>query len=108
VPVITIFARLTILPGQENLAQESLRNMAEAVKDNEPGCLMYHVTRSMVEVDDFYVYEIYRDESALQAHSETPHMLEFRSSLEQWADRTRFTITTLNDTGGFARSGFGV
>lgn len=106
--MITILARLSILPGQENVAQDALRKMAAAVKANEPGCLMYHVTRSLVEVDDVYVYEIYADETALQNHSETPHMTEFRSNLEKWSDRTRFNVATLDETAGFVRANVAV
>jgi quinol monooxygenase YgiN len=102
--MITILARLQILPDKENLAIESLRVMSAAVQANEPGCLMYHVTRSLTDVDEVYVYEIYQDENALRTHSETPHMREFRSALEQWSDRAHFNVETLDETAGFVRA----
>jgi quinol monooxygenase YgiN len=78
--------------------------MAEAVEANESGCLMYHVTRSLVNVDEVYVYEIYDGEQSLQSHSRTPHMGEFRNALDQWSDRSAFNVETLDETAGFVRA----
>jgi quinol monooxygenase YgiN len=102
--VITILARFQVLPNQENIALASLKAMAAAVEANEPGCLMYHVTRSLTDVDEVYVYEIYDNEGSLRAHSETPHMREFRAAMDQWSDRAAFNVETLGETAGFVRA----
>jgi quinol monooxygenase YgiN len=102
--MITVLARFQVLPGKENIAVPSLHAMAAAVEANEPGCLMYHVTRSLVDVDEIYVYEIYDNEASLRTHSETSHMREFRAAMDQWSDRSAFNVETLDETAGFIRA----
>ena len=47
--------------------------MAESVRDEEPGCLLYRAARSIDDPDMFLLYEEYVDQAALVAHRETPH-----------------------------------
>jgi quinol monooxygenase YgiN len=102
--MITVIARLQILPGKENLALPALQDMAHAVQTREPGCLMYHVTRSLVNVSEIYVYELYEDENALAEHSKSEHMTKFRAGLDEWGDRAHFNVETMDGIAGFARA----
>ncbi len=102
--MITVLARFQVIPGKENVALPALHSMAAAVEAEEPGCLMYHVTRSLTNVDEIYVYEIYQDDAALRTHSETLHMRTFRAAMDNWADRAHFNVETLDETAGFVRA----
>ncbi|HEY1732261.1 MAG TPA: putative quinol monooxygenase [Terriglobales bacterium] len=42
----------------------------------EPGCLMYIVHRHKDDPRQFFIYEQYRDDPALQAHRESAHFQE--------------------------------
>ena len=48
----------------------------EAVRRDEPACLVYRAARSVDDPDVFVLYEEYEDEAALLAHRETPHFRE--------------------------------
>jgi len=43
----------------------------------EPGCLMYIVHRHQNDPRHFFIYEQYRDQTALQAHRDSAHFQEF-------------------------------
>ena len=73
--------------GQEEKAAEILRRLTEASL-REPGCLMYAVHRHRDNPRQFFLYEKYKDEAALEAHRQAPHFLELaRGSLPQIAER---------------------
>jgi len=53
-----------------------LTTMAGQVAANEPGCALYHASRSTERDDLILLYEHYVDEAALAGHRETPHFKE--------------------------------
>jgi autoinducer 2-degrading protein len=53
-----------------------LEVMAGEVAANEPGCALYHASRSTERDDLVLLYEHYVDEAALAGHRETPHFKE--------------------------------
>jgi len=55
----------------------------------EAGCVTYQVHRHKTEPRRFFIYELYKDDAALEAHRATPHFLQFaRKDLPKIADRT--------------------
>jgi autoinducer 2-degrading protein len=75
--VIALLARYRGRPGSGDRIASVLRRMAEAVRRDEPGCVLYRAARAREEQDVFVLYEEYVDERALEAHRETPHFREF-------------------------------
>jgi quinol monooxygenase YgiN len=73
--------------GQEAEAERVLRALTlEARK--EPACLMFQVHRSKERRGEFFIYEQYKDEAALEAHRKTPHFLQYaRTELPKVAER---------------------
>ena len=72
----TIIATLNIKEGSEAEFEAAAREMMDAVAANEPGCLLYELSRS----DDPQVYffmERYTDDDAVAAHGGTDHMKAF-------------------------------
>jgi quinol monooxygenase YgiN len=54
----------------------------------EPGCLMYQVHRHKTELRRFFIYEQYKDDTALEGHRNAPHFLQYaRKDLPRVADR---------------------
>ena len=80
--------------GKEQKTAELFRQLtAEARK--EPGCLMFVVHRHNENPRQFYIYEQYKDQAALDAHRATPHFLKIaRGSLLEVADRTTGDLYT--------------
>ena len=74
-----LLARYRAEPGQGDIVERTLLEMAGAVRQDEPGCLVYRAARSTEDPEAFVLYEEYEDEAALLAHRETPH---FRKLIE--------------------------
>jgi quinol monooxygenase YgiN len=54
----------------------------------EPGCAMYQVHRHKTESRRFFIYEQYKDDTALEAHRNAPHFLQYaRKDLPRIAER---------------------
>lgn len=56
-----------------------LDNAAASVRD-EPGCRQFDVMTPTDGGNRVFLYEIYDDEAAFQAHLKTPHFLKFRDA----------------------------
>jgi quinol monooxygenase YgiN len=101
--MITQLARFEAQKGKETEAYAALKKMAEAVKANEPGCLMYAVTRGQVNPQEIYVYEMYQDQEAFDAHRRTDHLRELQSKFDKFLERSAFNVEMLDEVGGFIR-----
>ena len=101
--MITIIARLKILPGNESEAEEALADMAAAVEANEPGALAYLMHRSQRDPTDVTVFEVYADGEAFSAHGQTSHMAALQAKLAQVADLSTVKIERLERFAGFTR-----
>lgn len=71
--MIVLVARYHGKPGQGDTIEAALKLMAPRVAESEPGCRLYHASRSQENPDLFLLYEHYVDEAALLKHRETPH-----------------------------------
>jgi quinol monooxygenase YgiN len=72
--MVVLFVTAKVKPDQR---QEFLRVIEEdavaSVRD-EPGCLRFDVLQDEADPDTYYFYEVYRDEAAVEAHRQTPHL----------------------------------
>jgi autoinducer 2-degrading protein len=48
----------------------------------EPGVLRFDVLQSAEDPSSFLLYEVYRDEAAIQAHKETAHYQAWKKAVE--------------------------
>ena len=74
--MIVLVAHYYGKPGQGDAIEAALKQMAPRVAEDEPGCKLYHASRSQENPDLFLLYEHYVDEAALLNHRETPHFKE--------------------------------
>lgn len=72
----TLIARYFVQPGKADVVEAALARMAEAVRADEPACLIYNANVSVDDPNMYCLYEVYEDEAALAAHRETPHFRE--------------------------------
>lgn len=77
--MIVLVARYVTHPGTADQVEAALREMIPLARQ-EDGCLLYEVNRSVERENEFLLYEVYRDEAALEAHRQTPH---FRRIVEE-------------------------
>lgn len=70
---------------------------------DEPGCFRFDICRDETKPDRFYLYEVYADERAFEAHQTYPHYLTWRGTVEDWFDGApqlvRMTTTFPSDEG---------
>ena len=99
----TILAQFNIQPGKEAEAEKALNEMAAAVEANEPGALLYVFNRSQKEPSEITVFEVYADDEAFNAHSQTPHMATLRSGFGPLFDPASVKIVRMDRIAGFMR-----
>jgi autoinducer 2-degrading protein len=64
--------------------------------DAEPGCSRFDVHQENSDPSLFFLYEVYTDEAALDAHRVAPHYLAFREDVKDWVtERTWWFWTKL-------------
>ncbi|MBT7335664.1 MAG: antibiotic biosynthesis monooxygenase [Gammaproteobacteria bacterium] len=69
--MIGITAKLNVKPEMTEQFESVFLDLMDAVKANEPGCLMYQLCKD--EEGDYYVLELYENEAALAAHGQSEH-----------------------------------
>ncbi|MBN8492882.1 MAG: antibiotic biosynthesis monooxygenase [Burkholderiales bacterium] len=62
----------------------AIRANARASLDTEPGCRQFDVCRDPDDASLFFLYELYDDEAAIQAHLRSPHFLRMNAQTEAW------------------------
>ena len=101
--MITVLSRFEMQKGKEDMALQAVNRMGEAVKAEEPGCLVFSVTRGQVNHQEIYIYEVYRDKEAFELHRKTPHQRELQAAFDDCLDRASFNIEILDQVAGFIR-----
>ena len=74
-PMMAVIAKLTAKPGMADHLKEVLAIACSLVHPNEPGIPQYHATQSREDPHIFKMFEVYRDQAALDHHtSGTPYI----------------------------------
>jgi quinol monooxygenase YgiN len=69
--MIGVTAKLNVKPEAAAEFEEVFLNLSEAVRANEPGCLLYQLCKD--DEDNYIVMEMYESEEALAAHGQSEH-----------------------------------
>ncbi|GAB3596113.1 putative quinol monooxygenase [Microbacterium tumbae] len=77
-----LHAVFTARPGNGDRVAALLRDFAEEVGAEE-GNIVFDATRLVEDPDRFFVYEVYRDEEAFQAHLAAPAGIPFNAALRE-------------------------
>ncbi len=75
-----ILAPVQIKPGHKEEFLEAIIGDAKGSVENEPGCRRFDVIQDAGDENRVWLYEIYDDEAAFEAHLETPHFIKFRDA----------------------------
>jgi quinol monooxygenase YgiN len=71
--MIGVIATLKIQPGKGPEFEAVFAELAAKVRADEPGNVLYQLTRSRTEADTYKVLELYKDQAAFDAHGVTEH-----------------------------------
>lgn len=77
-------------PGEEAAVADLLRRVSRATNE-EPGCELFWVHRSLDDPSTFFLYERFTSEAAFEAHSASEHVRRFvlEDAVHRLADRRR-------------------
>lgn len=81
--MVTLIAKVQAKPGKEGLLAEECIKMAQKVRENEKGCLMYIPHVSAENPAEIVFIEKYIDQEAFNTHVQTPY---FKAYKEKSAD----------------------
>ena len=82
-----LIVEVHIKPDMRAHFLEVIKEDATHSEHDEPGCLRFDVLQDTEDPNRFFYYEVYRDESARQAHRETPHFRKYFEVVGQFTDR---------------------
>jgi quinol monooxygenase YgiN len=81
---ITKVVTLTVSPEHESKLDDLARRLVDHVYANEPGTLLYVVTKHPSRPHTYVWVERYRDEAALQTHTEQPYVEDAVRRVSSW------------------------
>ena len=81
-----VLVRIKVKPSMtDKFLSEMLLNSRNSLA-NEIGCHQFDVCQDLSEPNRIYLYEVYDDENAFQAHLETSHYLRWREVVKDFLD----------------------
>lgn len=78
----SVFVTIDVKPECLEDFEKASLNDARGSVGNESGCFRFDILRDNSLDSRFYLYEVYRDEQALQDHLQTPHFKLWHSAVE--------------------------
>jgi quinol monooxygenase YgiN len=85
--VFTVVAKVYPTAGREDDVAALLVKMADAVRQAEPGCLVYRPHRAAKDPPVFLFYEQYRSRAAFEFHRTAPHLATYREQMKGLLDK---------------------
>lgn len=79
--MIGVVATLKALEGKGAAFEAIFLELAAKVRANEPGNLVYQLTRSRADANTYKVLELYKDQDSLTAHGGTDYFRELGRKL---------------------------
>ena len=81
-----ILAPVQITEGHREEFIEAMLEDARGSVNEEPGCIRFDVIQDGNVSNRLWLYEVYRDHAAFQAHLQAPHLIKFRETVKDWWD----------------------
>lgn len=77
-----IIAPIQVKEGSMPEFTQAIIDDAKGSVNDEPGCLRFDVIQDAGDANRVWLYEVYKDEAAFQAHTEAPHFIKFRDATQ--------------------------
>ncbi len=85
--VITLIGMMTIKPQHEQAFVDFATRTVQAVREMEPGTILYVLHKHPAEPHTYVWVERYRDAEALRMHTEAPYIAEAMGKLPNWLSK---------------------
>lgn len=95
--MLALFVSLRAKPGRRDALLAAAKRQGALSREREPGCLRFDVAIDVADPDHVLLYEIYRDQAALDAHRATPNFAEWRAVSDPLVDVREATTATIAD-----------
>jgi len=88
-----VFVKLHAKEGEEKAVEEALREVTGPSRE-EPGCISFHVFRSVRDPRLFYIHSRWVDDAAFQKHAALAHTERFLKKVDALVDQPREVTRT--------------
>jgi quinol monooxygenase YgiN len=92
-----LVVRFTVRPGAEPDFDSLVARTTAAIRESEPGTLVYACHRVGGQPRQRIFYELYRDRSAFDLHERQDHVRDFLAAREELLESTEVDWLTLAD-----------
>lgn len=79
-----IIVPIQIKEGYKEQFVAAMLDDAKGSVNDEPGCLRFDVIQDAADPNRIWLYEVYVDEAAFQAHLQAPHFIKWRDTVKDW------------------------
>ena len=84
--MIALIVTIQIKPDHREAFMESMMDDARGSNNDEPGCLRFDVLQDNEDPNKIHLYEVYKDQAAVDAHRAAPHYTKWRETVQDWFD----------------------
>ena len=81
--MFSLVVQMQVRPDRREEFLAGMAANAEASVRDEPGCLRFDVSAVAADADHFFLYELYTDAAAFEAHKASPHFAQWRQIAER-------------------------
>ena len=81
-----IIAPIQIKQGYKEQYMKEIIDDARGSVNDEPGCLRFDVIQDASDSNRIWLYEVYKDAAAFEAHTQAPHFAKFRDATADWRE----------------------
>ncbi len=76
--MLVLMVNVKVKPGRREEFMEVIKEDQLSTSTKEEGNFQFNVVQDNDDPDRFFLYEVYRDNAALEAHRAAPHFLKYR------------------------------
>ena len=80
--MIAVIVDFEAQPGKADEVREALLTQARNSLEQEPGCRHFDVCQDSENPHVFFLYELYDDAAAVEAHGQTDYYAAFRATID--------------------------
>src|SRR3954453_5649136 len=90
----TLYAEFTVTPGNEEGVADMMRELTALVRQ-EPGNLIFEPYTEEANPNRYFVFEVYKDDAAFQAHISAEYGARFNAELTSLIEGDASVLTWL-------------